>query len=280
MNHLLDALAYGAAHLPVLPLVVGGKIPAVAGGFYAATTNPETIKRYWRIPDRNIGVRTGIASGLFVLDADPPDGEAGIRRLEAEHGPLPATRTVLTPRSGFHFWFRCSGPIPCTQSRIAAHVDTKGDGGYVVAVPSITDVGSYTWLGDPEAELATAPDWLLDLARKKPRPTISERAAAGINNHGGINGAYGAAALSRECAALAAIASGGRNDGLNLASFRLHQLVAGGELDQRDVEDRLIEACERNGLIADDGLLSVRATIRSGANAGLQYPRSRKGATW
>ena len=83
MNHLPDALAYAAAALPVFPLIVGGKIPAVARGFYSATTNPETIKRYWRIGDRNIGVPTGIASGFWVVDVDPPGGEDGIRRLEA-----------------------------------------------------------------------------------------------------------------------------------------------------------------------------------------------------
>jgi hypothetical protein len=210
MNYLPHALAYAAAALPVFPLIVRGKVPAIRGGagFYDASTNPGTIKRYWRIADRNIGVRTGIASGFWVLDTDPPDGEDAIRRLEAEHGPLPETRTVLTPRGGFHFWFRYSGPIPCTQSMIAPHVDTKGDGGYVVAVPSITDIGSYTWLGDPKAELAIAPNWLLDLARKKARPTISERAVAGIN-HGGRNAAsYGQVALDRECAALAAITKG------------------------------------------------------------------------
>jgi hypothetical protein len=275
MNHLPDALAYATATLPVFPLVAGGKIPAVARGFYAATTNPETIKRFWRIPDRNIGLRTGV----WVLDVDPPDGEDGIRRLEAEHGPLPTTRTVLTPRGGFHFWFRYSGPIPCTESRIAPHVDTRGDGGYVAEVPSATVNGTYSWLGDPEAQLAIAPDWLIDLARKKPRPTIAERAVAGIN-HGGRSGAYGRAALDRECAALAAIASGGRNNALNRASFRLHQLVAGGELHRAEVVERLLDACHRNHLIEDDGLRSVEATIRSGANAGLQYPRSRKGAKW
>jgi len=140
MNHLPHALAYATAAFPlaVFPLVSNTKVPAIKGGFYAATTNPETIKRYRRIPERNIGIRTGIASNAWVLDLDPPDGEDGIRRLEAEHGPLPETRTVLTPRGGFHFWFRYSGPIPCTESKIAPHVDTRGDGGYVAAVPSVT----------------------------------------------------------------------------------------------------------------------------------------------
>ena len=280
MNHLPYALAYAAVTLPVFPLIAGGKIPAVARGFYAATTNPETVKRYWRIGDRNIGVPTGIASGFWVLDVDP-GGEDGIRRLEAKHGPFPETRTVLTPRGGFHFWFRYSGPIPCTESRIAPHVDTRGDGGYVAVVPSVTANGAYCWLGDPEAELAVAPSWLLDLARKKPKPTIAERAVAGIQGSGWqkTRSAYGRAALDRECAALAAIASGGRNTALNRASFRLHQLVAGGELHRDEVVERLLDACHRNHLIEDDGLRSVEATIRSGANAGLQSPRKRKGAT-
>ena len=278
MNNLPHALAYGAAALPVFPLIVGGKTPAVASGFYAATTNPETIKRYWRIADRNIGVPTGIASGFWVVDVDP-GGEDGIRRLEAEHGPFPATRTMFTPRGGFHFWFKYVGPVPSSIGRIAPHVDVRADSGYVAVAPSVTANGTYSWLGDPKAELAIAPQWLIALARKK--PTISERAVAGINNHGGgRNNGYGRAVLDRECAALAAIASGGRNNALNRASFRLHQLVAGGELDERGVEGRLIEACERNGLIADDGLRSVEKTIASGRAAGLQYPRSRKGAKW
>ena len=277
MNNLPHALAYGAAALPVFPLIVGGKTPAVASGFYAATTNPETIKRYWRIADRNIGVPTGIASGFWVVDVDP-GGEDGIRRLEAEHGPFPATRTMFTPRGGFHFWFKYVGPVPSSIGRIAPHVDVRADSGYVAVAPSVTANGTYSWLGDPKAELAIAPNWLLDLARKKARPTISERAVAGIN-HGGRNGGYGRAVLDREIAKLAATAAG-RNNALNSASFRLHQLVAGGELHGDEVVARLIEACERNGYLAKDGLRSVEATIRSGANAGLQYPRSRKGATW
>jgi hypothetical protein len=43
------------------------------------------------------------------------------------------------------------------------------------------------------------------------------------------------------------------------------------------VERELLAAAERNGLMADpkDGPHKVIATIRSGARAGLQHPRSR-----
>jgi hypothetical protein len=69
-------------------------------------------------------------------------------------------------------------------------------------------------------------------------------------------------------------------DAITRLSFRLHQLVAGGELHGDEVVARLIEACERNGYLAKDGLRSVERTIASGRAAGLQYPRSRKGAQW
>ena len=63
MTHLVAAaLAYAARRLPVFPCLPRGKTPAIARGFHAATTNPETIRRYWRLrrsqhwdPDR-IGV--------------------------------------------------------------------------------------------------------------------------------------------------------------------------------------------------------------------------------
>jgi hypothetical protein len=50
------ALAYAACGLPVFPCLPRAKEPAVARGFHAATTNPETIRRLWRDGSRNIGL--------------------------------------------------------------------------------------------------------------------------------------------------------------------------------------------------------------------------------
>ena len=137
---------------------------------------------------------------------------------------------------------------------------------------------SYTWVVPPEGEPAEAPGWLVALARKRPTPSISERALANIRRPIGKPDRYGAAALDREIAALAATPAGSRNAALNRSTFCLFQLVGGGELDGRNVADRLVEACHRNGLVKDDGLRAVVATIRSGSKAGLQHPRSRGAA--
>jgi hypothetical protein len=129
----------------------------------------------------------------------------------------------------------------------------------------------YRWLSI--GGLATAPGWLVELTRK-PAPAPIKLPP---RTHNGPPGAYGAAALEREIDELAAAPRGCRNHALNKASFCLHQLVAGGELDGADVERELLAAAATNGLLADpqDGPASVLRTIRSGARAGLQNPRSR-----
>jgi hypothetical protein len=285
MTALPDAaLTYAARLILVFPCLPRSKEPAIARGCYAATSNPETVRRFWRVPDRNIAIPTGAVSGVWALDIDGDAGAANLLALEAQHGTLPATWQSVTGK-GRHLWFKYTGPISNSAGRVATAIDVRGDGGYVIVPPSVHPSGRvYAWITPPDGEPAIAPAWLLELARKRP-VAPSEYSENGTPLTGDrfrtipkpTNG-YGAAALDRECAALADVGPGARNHALNRASFRLHQLVAGGELDQRHAVDRLIEACHRNGLVKDDGLQSVVATIRSGARAGLQYPRSRSGA--
>jgi hypothetical protein len=271
---LKAALIYAAAGLAVFPLDPRTKKPATKRGFYDATTNPETIHRFWRLTNRNIGIATGAMSGIWILDIDP-GGEGHLHRLEAEHGKLPPTRNVITGSGGRHLWFKYTEPMQCSAGRVAPQIDVRGDLGYCVSPPSIHENGRrYEWLTDPATPVAIAPEWLVALTRKK--PPISERARA-QTPRSSYFGAYGAAALSAEVAALAAAAPGTRNDALNRAAFVLFQLVAGGELDEGVVHDQLVQACHVNGLVADDGPRSIEKTIASGAQAGMQHPRGRSG---
>src|SRR5207249_1220410 len=89
---VLDAmLAYAANGLPVFPLhgvrddgrcTCGdprcedvGKHPRLKGAFKTATRDPEVIRDWGRRwPDLNVGIPTGAASNLVVLDIDPRKG--------------------------------------------------------------------------------------------------------------------------------------------------------------------------------------------------------------
>jgi Bifunctional DNA primase/polymerase, N-terminal len=245
-------------------------VPATARGFYDASTNPATIRRLFGNGDRNMAVRTGPESGCWVFDVDNQESYV---RLIAECGPLPLTRQSQSSR-GVHYWFRMGLPVPCSTGRIAKGLDVKGTGGYVMAPPSVHEDGpTYRWLND--APLIEAPPWLLRLTRK-PEPPAAAIARIGHNRPPSTPGVYGGAARDNEIEALSRQTKPGRNHALNKASFRLHQLVAGGELDGGDVEQRLIEAATANGLVQEDGLRQVLKTIRSGARAGMKFPRSRK----
>jgi hypothetical protein len=279
MGEFLDAaLAYAAQGLPVFPCVPRGKTPAVARGFYAATTNPATIRRFWTDPERNIGIPTGAPSGIWVLDIDGVEGEASLRALETRYGAIPKTRESITYR-GRHVWFAYRDPIPSSAGRIAPGLDVRASGGYVIAPPSVHESGHvYIWSGDPWTPLAPAPAWLIIAARTKPAKLISERALATIRtlpNDKPHAHAYGRAALHDEIAILSATPRGARNDALNRAAFCLFRLVAGGELTEAEVVESLRQACSANGLAQDDGWNSVGATIRSARMAGIQHPRSR-----
>jgi hypothetical protein len=86
-------------------------------------------------------------------------------------------------------------------------------------------------------------------------------------------GRYGAAALARESDSVRGAQPGGRNRTLNRAAFCLGQLVAAGVIDRQAVECALLDAALACGL----GTKEAEVTIRSGIEAGLDWPRPSKG---
>jgi hypothetical protein len=155
------ALRWAERGRPVLP-VGEHKRPLTENGLLDATTDRGRIKAWWqRRPDANVAIRTGAASGLVVLDIDGDAGADSLHELEREHGKLPLTASVTTPRGGAHFYFRHPGrEVKTCAGVIAPGIDVRGDGGYVVVPPSVGANGrAYEW--DETAAPAAMPDWLL-----------------------------------------------------------------------------------------------------------------------
>lgn len=142
-----------------------GKHPRTQHGFKEAGTDAATIERWWRMwPDANVGIATGAESGVVVLDVDDM---IAVRYLEAIHGPLQETATVATSR-GKHFYFaHPGGHIRTTIGEIRAKVDTRADGGYVVAPPSLHASGArYRWISRKGVGFAPCPEWIIQAVSK------------------------------------------------------------------------------------------------------------------
>jgi hypothetical protein len=285
---ILDAaLAYARHGLAVFPVRPGRKCSYKSaeysnGRAWGMTRDAGEICRdFMRWPKARIGIPTGAVNRIVVVDVDTVeghgiDGSIALRELETKHGSLPQTLQAISPTGSIHHYLKHPGDgikIKGSASELGAGIDIRGDGNMTVAPPSINSDGrAYRWIN--RNPIAAMPAWLIELTRDKP-PTISQRAVAGIRQPFNGPNRYGMAALESEIATLASTAPGSRNAALNRASFSLHQLVAGRELDAGVVRHRLIAASFANGLVADDGLRSVLETIKSGRRAGRQYPRSR-----
>lgn len=164
---MLDAaLDYAKRGLPVFPC--RGKKPLTEHGFLDASADQQQIVSWWsKHPDANVAIPTGRVSGLFVLDMDGDAGAQALKALEAKHGALPRTRTIITSPGHLQFWFRQpTGGTRSTAGVLGPGLDTRGDGGYVIAPPSIHPATKKPYIVSRNEEPQLAPVWLIELIMK------------------------------------------------------------------------------------------------------------------
>jgi putative DNA primase/helicase len=147
-----------------------GKHPRLKEWGDKASTSEQAIVDWWqKWPEANIGIATGAISGLVVLDVDPKNGgDDSLYELEQKHGPLPDTVQVITGGGGRHFYFRHPGNGVVVKGTAGlggySGLDIRGDGGQVVAPPSLHESGRrYEWelSAHPESTpIADTPEWL------------------------------------------------------------------------------------------------------------------------
>lgn len=217
-----EALRYAGRGWAVLPLV--GKFPLCEHGSKDATTD-EGIIRGWfaRWPSANVGIATGSASGIYVIDEDA-GGYATIASLG-----LPPTLTVKTGSGGRHFYFELPAGVVLgnTSKKLGPGVDSRGEGGYVVAPPSLhPDTGKpYTWIatGAELAELPASIVALLTKAKTAPTAPTTPASKAVVMFGGGVGDGWRSDAEERARRYLdridgAVSGNGGHNQTMRAAS--------------------------------------------------------------
>ncbi len=115
-----------------------GKAPLTDHGLKDATQTILGVKEYWnRWPQANIGI--AIPTGYFVLDVDiEHSGFESLELLQDKVGILPDTWRITTGSGGVHLWYKTNIPIRNTVSLGGfPGIDVRGEGGYVVAPPSL-----------------------------------------------------------------------------------------------------------------------------------------------
>ena len=156
MSRALDlALQYHAVGWSVIPLRPLGdadnrKKPAIESWkeFQKTAADEDQVRAWWENGMYGVGIITGSVSRLVVIDFDGPRAGALLKSRGLE---LPRTATVKTG-NGYHSYYRYTGADIGNRAKILTDgndsaVDVRGEGGYVVAPPSVHGSGrEYQWV--------------------------------------------------------------------------------------------------------------------------------------
>lgn len=143
-----------------------GKHPIIRNWPEKASNNSQVVIQWWKkYPEANLGVLTGIQSGIMVVDVDPRNGgNESLKKLVKEYGALPHTIQSHTGGDGDHFFFKCDSQYIKCKCNFRPGIDIKANGGYIVVPPSKhISKENYYWVLTSHTQnmrLAEPPKWL------------------------------------------------------------------------------------------------------------------------
>ena len=254
-----SALAFAVSGVPVFPCAAGGKHPAVAGGFRSASSDPELVHRWWAaMPSANIGMPTGAATGLVVIDVDVHGSVNGYDALDGakRDGLIDGWEAaVKTPSGGLHLFFpadRNSEQRSWQSARTG--IDFRGDGGYVIVPPSLRTFAGSTHRYEV-LQLAGEPGRALHSQRLRDHldpPPRDESRRCGQSTQQPVD-------VQRLADWVARRQEGERNHGLFWAACKMaEQMVPNSE-----ALDALSAAAEQAGLSQREATTTVRSAYRA-----------------
>ncbi len=144
MNKVKAALEYAENNFSVIP-IQPNKTPHCPWKQYQdIRATAQEIKAWWdKWPEANVGIVTGTISGIVVVDIDTEDGYEAIQEYIPDGMKVP---TVKSP-GGWHLYFKAPTQSISNNTKKIPGCDFRGDGGYIVAPPSInSEKEEYTWI--------------------------------------------------------------------------------------------------------------------------------------
>jgi hypothetical protein len=241
------ALKLATRGLAVFPCKARDKIPLTQHGCKDATKNAEQIESWWKQwPQANLAIATGTPSGVWVLDIDGEAGEAALRDIERRMRPFPATVEAITGGGGRHLFFRLpdfdeAPTIKNSTGQLGKGLDVRGEGGYVIAPPSVHPSGrKYCWSVDSAREFADPPVWLIGLMQPQNVEHLDDRRSGAYWNR-----VFGGVGEGQRNASAASIA--GQLLRNNISPRDTYQLLLGWNdrnsppLPEREIE-RIVES--------------------------------------
>ena len=245
---LAEALLLAARGLACLPCSTA-KRPTCPHGLHDASAAAENLCALWRRhPGPLVGVRTGVASGIDVLDLDQKHLEARAWWIRNRRR-IPPTLVHRTRSGGLHLIFRHVADTRCSAGRIARGVDVRGDGGYAIWWPAAGFPVLYDMVPAPW------PEWLRTASSSSGhvpalRPTVPDD--------------HSLASLIR---LVAGAAEGERNSLAYWAACRLGERVASKMIGADTAAAIIAEAAIRAGLPRLEAERTARSGIRATSGA-------------
>ena len=176
-----EALIYAQNNFKIFPLKVNSKSEQVLKSWKEEATNDiNQVTKWWLTNTQyNIGLKTG--SGLIVIDIDCKKGKNGLEQIKPFLADFPKTRIAKTCHGGYHFYYKVDREVR-NYVNLLDGVDVRGDGGYVLAPPSIVDDKSYTWVND--LQIANANDAVYKLLERDKLQVVNHLSSATVIQQG------------------------------------------------------------------------------------------------
>lgn len=169
----IAAKDYAAKGLFVLPLSAGDNKPLADPNNVIKLSHEDISEMFKKYPGAGVGIVTGEAAGIVVVDLENKNGRNGaetLKKLATQHG-ISSRKTLMakTASGGHHLYFKypVGVQIRCSVGKLGPGINIHSNGSFVIAPPTESAGINYRWI-DINSTVAEMPQWMVDLCKDDP----------------------------------------------------------------------------------------------------------------